>query len=104
MQTLKGYRAHTVRDQMRFLANPARLQRPAFAVISKLQDFTPGEQILGAGVALIAMCQSTGMSLQEVLTISARVMADTEGPFTSHIQAVRDYARHEIAGGEEYRQ
>jgi hypothetical protein len=101
---MKGYKAHTVRDQIRFLANPARLRRPAFAVINKLQDFTPGEQMLGAAVALIAMCQGANISLHDVLTTAGKVLADTEGPFTSHVQAIRDYARHEIAGGEEYRQ
>lgn len=99
---MKGYRAHTVRDQLRFLANPARLRVPAFNVIAKVQNHTPGEQILGTAVALVAMCQSANISLNDVLTVARNVMNDAEGPFTSHVQAVRDYARHEIAGGDEY--
>jgi hypothetical protein len=72
-------------------------------VLSRVQDFTPGEQILGTAVALIAICQSANISLQDVMTTAQNVLADAEGPFTSHIQSIRDFAANEIARGEEYR-
>jgi hypothetical protein len=49
------------------------------------------------------MCESAGISMQDVLQIAGRVMRDAEGPFTSHVQAVRDFARNEIQQGQEYR-
>lgn len=101
---MKGYRPHVVRDQLKFLCNPARVRRPAFAVLSRVQDFTPGEQLLGTAVALVAMCESANISLQDVIQNARNVMAHAEGAHTSHIQAIRDFAANEIARGEEYRQ
>lgn len=100
---MKGYKPHTIRDQVQFLTNAARLRRPALTVLSRMQDFTPGEQILGTAVALIAICQSANISLQDVMTTAQNVLADAEGPFTAHIQSIRDFAANEIARGEEYR-
>jgi hypothetical protein len=100
---LKGYKPHVIRDQIAFLCNAARLRVPAFSVLTRIQDFTPGEQVLGTAVALVAMCESANLSLNDVITTARTVMADADGPFTSHIRAVRDYAANEIARGEEAR-
>lgn len=93
---IRGYRPHTVRDQLRFLCNPARVRVPAFKVISRVQDHTPGEQILGTAVALLAMCQSANISLNDAIESARNVLSHAEGPFSSHVQAVRDYAANEI--------
>lgn len=77
-----------------------RLQRSRNRVIERVQDSTPGEQILGTAVALMAMCESANVHLGDVLTFAGRVMHDAEGPFTSHVQAVRDFAAGEIRRGE----
>lgn len=100
---MKGYKAHTVRDQIQYLCNAARLRKPAFHVLNRMQDFTPGEQILGQAVALIATCESANISLQDVMQTARNVLADAEGPFSYHIQSLRDFAANEIARGEEYR-
>lgn len=99
--TIRGFKAHTVRDQIRFLCNPARVRVPAFRVIERIQDCTPGEQILGTAVALVAMTQSAGIHLDDVMRVAFNLMNDAEAPFTSHLKAVRDYAVGEIARGEE---
>lgn len=98
--TIRGYKAHTVRDQLRFLCNPARLRLPAFMVIQRIDACTPGEQILGTAVALLAICEGASISLQDVMTHAQNVIGDTAGPFTSHIQAIRQYAAGELARGE----
>lgn len=100
---MKGFRPHVVRDQLSFLCSPARLRKPAFAVISRVQNFTPGEQLLGTAVALVAMCESANISLDDAITRARNVMRDTEAAHTSHVQAIRDYAANEIARGEEAR-
>lgn len=100
---MRGYRPHVIADQLSFLSNPARLRKPAFSVISRVQNFTPGEQLLGTAVALVAMCESANINLGDVITRARNVMRDAEGPHTSHIQAVRDYAANEIMRGEEAR-
>lgn len=100
---MKGYRPHVIADQLSFLCNPARLRQPAFSVISRVQNFTPGEQLLGAAVALVAMCESANINLGDVIARARNVMADTEAAHTSHVQAIRDYAANEIMRGEEAR-
>lgn len=100
---MRGFKPHTVRDQLRFLSNPARLRGPAFNVIARVQDHTPGEQILGTAVALIAMCESANISLQDVIEHARNAMSHAEGPYSAHVQAVRDYSASEIARGEEAR-
>ncbi len=101
---MRGFKPHVVRDQLRFVCNPARVRRPAFNVLSRIQDFTPGEQLLGTAVALIAMCESANISLHDVITNGRNILADAEAAHTSHVQAIRDFAANEIARGEEYRQ
>lgn len=94
----RGYLPHTIRDQVAFFNNPARLRKPAFMVINRVQDFVPGEQILGTAVALIAMCETLNLPLQDVLTKAVRVLSDVDGPYTEQIKAIRDYARNELTG------
>lgn len=92
---------NSLRDQVALFNNPARLRVPAFMIIDRIQQAQsagtrPGEAILATAVALIAMCESSGLKLDDVIFKASRVMADVEGPFTSHLQAVRDYARNEL--------
>jgi hypothetical protein len=101
---MKGFKPHVIRDQLSFLCNPARIRKPAFAVISRLQNFTPGEQVLGTAVGLIAICESANISLDDVITRARNIIRDAEASHTSHIQAIRDFAANEIRRGEEYRQ
>jgi hypothetical protein len=91
-----------VRDQIAFFANAADLRRPAFAVIDGLQltDAKPGAQMLGCAAALIAMCESANIPMTDVLTKAARALNDAEGPYSTHVRAIRDYAANEIAKGE----
>lgn len=86
----------SVRDQVVFAASPARLRVPAFTVIDRIQNYTPGEQLLGTAIAVVAMAEATGMSLHDLLTIARNCMAHVEGPFSHHVQAIRDYAKHEL--------
>jgi hypothetical protein len=85
-------------DQVRLASSPARLRRPAFMVIDALQrsEVTGGEQLLSLAVTLRAMCESANVPLGEVLSRAASITADVEGPFTAHLQAVRDFASKEL--------
>lgn len=96
--------AQTIRDQIRLANNPARLRVPAFALIDRAQNLqqhvTGGELVLSTAIALVAMCQTANIPLQDVMTKATNMLADTEGPFTTHLQAVRDYAANELLGKE----
>lgn len=89
-------------DQVRLCADASRLRKPAFLVIDALQSdekSTGGEKIVGAMVALLAMCESCNVPLDDVVAKAMNFMRDVQGPFTYHLQAVRDYARNELRGG-----
>ena len=89
-------------DQIALHSTPSRLRKPAFAVINGLQgvDAKPGEQVLGTAVALMAMCQSANINLDGLMTKARSIMGDVEGPFTAHLQSVRDYAANELLKGD----
>lgn len=86
----------TIRDGVNWAASPAQLRVPAFEVINRVQRVTPSHQILGTAVALVAMCEAVGLDVKNVLTKAHNSMAHTEGPFTHHVQAIRQYATNEI--------
>lgn len=91
-----------ISDQIAFFSNPAALRVPAFRIMDRMShiEATPGVQILATAVALRAMCESAGLDLTAVMTKAGKVMADADGPFVPHIQAIRDYAANEIRRGE----
>ena len=91
----------SIQDQVALASSGARLRVPAFKIINSLQNSgaRPGEQILATAVALIAMCESTGVNLSTVIAKAVRITSAVEGPFTSHLQAVRDYAGNELRKG-----
>lgn len=84
-----------IRDQIVF-ASPPALRVPAFRVIDRTDGFTPGQQLLGTALALVAMSEAIGMNPHDLIVVARNAMADVEGPFTYHLQAIRDYAKHEI--------
>lgn len=88
--------AASVSDQVRLASNPARLRAPAFRVIDRLQGYRPGEQLLGAGVALVAMADAIELDLHSLIATARNVMAHADGPYSEQIAAIRDYAKNEL--------
>lgn len=91
---------HQITDEIAFTNSAAPLRVPAFCVIQKLDRSmaSPGHQILATAVALIAMCESANVPFDDLIRKAIRITSDVEGPHTAHLQAVRDYARHELRG------
>lgn len=88
-------------DQVRLCADASKLRRPAFLVIDALQNNTQsnnGEKVVATMVALIAMCEATGVPFDDVFQKAINFTRDVEGPFTAHLQSVRDYARNHLRG------
>ena len=92
-----------ISDQIAFFNDIRAVRHLAFRVIDRAQlnpeNEKPGEQIIGIAVALIALCQSSNVSLDRVINVAQNAMADADGPFSEHIKAIRDYARYELRGG-----
>lgn len=99
--TRQDWCSYTIRDQISFLCNAASIRIPAFCVIDRLgvKQQTPGEHLLGCAVALVAMADACYLSPQELVMRAQRLMADIEGPFTHHAQAIREYAKQELLFG-----
>jgi len=74
---------------------PEKLRQMAFRVISRTQD-DPDLQVMGTAVALVALTEATGTDMRSVIEIAERRMNDLDGPFTSQIGAIREYAKNEI--------
>lgn len=88
-------------DQVRLCADASKLRRPAFLVIDAIQNNTQssnGEKVVATMVALIAMCESSGVPFDDVFQKAINFTRDVEGPFTAHLQAIRDYARDNLRG------
>lgn len=91
-----------LRSQVSECNSPARLRYPAFCIVNALQDtaqngYNGAEQVLGTAVALMALCESSGLRLQDVLTRAGRMMNNAEAPFTAEVRSIRDYAKNEMS-------
>ena len=76
--------------------SPAQVRAPAFQVLTRIQGLDPGIQLLAVAVALCAMSQACELDMREVIYTAENLLRDCEGPYTEHIQAIRDYARGEL--------
>lgn len=80
---------------------PPQIRQPAFALIDRLQRFPdPVVQLTAMAVALCAMAESAGLRMGDVINVAENTLADAEGPYTQHIQAIRQYAKGEWLGME----
>jgi len=89
------YRPDPIRDRLG-VANPAEIRGPAFAIIDRLQHMDPSVQLTATAVALCAMCEALGVDMRYAINVAENTLRDSEGPFTTHIQAIREYAKGEI--------
>lgn len=76
--------------------SPAQIRAPAFKVLDRIQHLHPGAQITATAVALCAMAEAIGLRMRDVINVAENTLADSEGPYTEHIQAIREYARGEL--------
>lgn len=90
---------HRTADAVRWSTSRLdKLRVAAFQVINRLQDMEPHEQVAGTYLAAVAMADAVGLDPHEEIERARRCMNHAEGPFTHQVQAVRDYARNELAG------
>ena len=86
---------HNVTDRLGYVS-PAAIQPAAFRVIDRMQRMDPAVQLTATAVALCAMVETLGLRMRDVIVIAENTLRDSEGPFTEHIQAIREYAKHEL--------
>jgi hypothetical protein len=76
--------------------SPATIRAPAFRLIDRMQHMDPAIQITATAVALCAMSEALGLNMRHVINVAENTLRDAEGPYTEHIQAIREYAKGEI--------
>lgn len=76
--------------------SPPQIRGPAFAIIDRLQRMDPSVQVMATAVALVAMSEALGLRMRDVINVAENTLADCEGPYTEHIQAIRAYAENEL--------
>jgi hypothetical protein len=86
---------HNVADRLGWFS-PDQVRGPAFLVIDRIQGLDPSIQLTAVAVALCAMSQALGLDMRDVINVAENTLRDAEGPYTQHIQAIRDYAEGEI--------
>lgn len=89
--------ASGVRDRIG-MVSPAQVMVPAFQILDRMQRLDPAVQLTATAVALCAMAESIGYDMAEIITVAENTLRDCEGPFTTHIQAIREYAKGELLG------
>ncbi|WP_406853367.1 hypothetical protein WEU32_06935 [Brevundimonas sp. BH3] len=86
----------TIKDKVRTRSTVSTLREPAFAQLTRLSDVEPADQISAIFLAATAMAEACGLDPHEEVQRSQRMMSAAEGPFTAHVQAIKDYARNEL--------
>lgn len=85
-----------VADRVRSSSSVANLRVPAFILMDRLQDTDPADQFRALTLAFVASAEALRLDPHEEVQRARRMMAQAEGPFTDHVQAIRAYARNEL--------
>lgn len=87
---------HTIQDRVRHASTVAELREPAFRIADRMQDLEPAVQYRALILAALVATQALGLDPHEEIERARRMVTAAEGPFTSHVQALRDYVRGEL--------
>lgn len=87
---------HSIRDAISFATDADKLRRPAFGVLDAIQRHPPAVQLDALFLTAVAMAEAISLDSHEMVARAKRILPEAEGPFTDHLQAVRDYAKGEL--------
>lgn len=72
------------------------LRAPAFQIISRIQDVAPDAQVRALALAFVVVSEAVGIPVFDLVHQAQRTMADAEGDYHVHVQAIREYAANEL--------
>lgn len=75
---------------------PARFREPAFRVLDAIQQAPPAVQLDALFLTAVAMAVTVGIDPHEMVTRAKRMIPDVDGPFSSQLAAITDYASGEL--------
>lgn len=87
---------HSTADRARHSSEVASLRELAFAVIQRMELAPPHLQFNALMLTAFVAAEALGLDPHEELSRAGRKVAAAEGPYTSHVQAIRDFVRGEL--------
>lgn len=85
-----------IQDRVRTASTVAALREPTFQLCDRMQDIDPANQVRALFLAAAVTAMVLRLDPHEELLRAHRLMRQAEGPFTSHVQALRDYVEGEL--------
>jgi hypothetical protein len=86
----------TIRLSISAAYAPARFREPAFRVLDALQQSPPAIQLDALFLTAVAMAMTVGIDPHEMVARAKRMIPDVDGPFSSQLAAITDYAKGEL--------
>lgn len=90
------HQLRTIADRARHQSDVASLREPAFRLCVRMSDLDPHVQFNALILAAYVAAEALGLDPHEELARAGRKVSTAEGPFTLHVQALRDYVRGEL--------
>lgn len=90
-------RSGVIAERARHDSSVAVLREPAFRVITRMDDIEPHLQFNALMLTAVVASEALGLDPHEELERARRKVETAEGPYTQHVQAIRDYVRGELA-------
>jgi len=88
----------SIADRVRIDSTVSQLREPAFELIRRNERLNPSDQVRALLLTTVVVCQACGLDPHEEVERTKRMVDQAEGPFTYHVQAIRDYAANELNG------
>lgn len=86
----------TVNDRITAFNNLPVLRRAAFGILDAVDQQKPELRYLAPGIVFVTMAQQLNRDPHSDIAALRRLVRATEGPFTYHVQALRDYVTGEM--------
>ncbi|WP_343698877.1 hypothetical protein [Caulobacter sp.] len=86
----------SVADRVRLSSTVSNLRDPAFELLRRNETINPSDQVRALLLTAVVVCQGCGLDPHEEVARTLRMLRQAEGPFTYHVQAIRDYAAGEL--------
>ena len=88
---------HNISDRIRGHTSLVPLKRPAFSIISALQDLKdPAVQVDALALTFAIICQEAAVDPHALITRAHRQIPDADALPNPHLEAIRDYVKGEM--------
>lgn len=90
------YALDGIADAARLDSVVSTMRGPAIRLADRMQDFAPHVQFNALMLTAVVSAQALGLDIHEEIERARRKVAQAEGPFTTEVQALRDYVAGEL--------